>query len=674
MYADLIQENATVTGTGPITLAGNVTGWRKFSDAFGSGKKVRYFIQNETRLQWEFGIGTVTIAGPDVLTREQVVRSSNANNLVNFDDSAKTVICPGDADSQRFGASPAPVATGTKNARIVAYDPPLTALIDGHIYAWINGDEANDDETTVDLGPGETDVVRPDGTALLPKDMPADALILAKYVADDDALRLLAVNETAASVVLGGTISPGSLSASQNDWNPTGWAGASIIRVTSSVAVDLTGLAGGRAGRVAIVQNIGANVETLKNESSSSTAANRFALGGSDLALAGGASALLIYDGTSSRWRLIASSRGSSGSIGGTETSTAGEDLADRDVAYQDIHNQRGGGATKWYKVDTDATGPVKISERIGIVLAAIASGATGLIQVRPGRIDGFTSLTAGVAVWASATAGAVTQTAPAEPSSGTQCASRLIGVAASTTEIDFQPYNATTFIGRNSALAVDGTVVLEHFPDAGARERRAGAYLVASTPSQISWAGATITRSSNQSGGGNEVDGNTSTQWFGNTSSNEWSNAAFGTPVTPIKVEFWPGQNSSPGDRVAGWELRGSNNGWSSYTTLASGTEAGSDSWQSATFANVTAYADIRFHILSTDGGSAAGLKEWRIFAAGVTRAEPVRIGSWTIDAAKTDCMAVKFADASDANADTRTTFKNRMGATYDTIVTVTL
>ncbi len=191
MYADLIQENATVTGTGPITLAGNVTGWRKYSDAFGSGKKVRYFIQNETRLQWESGEGTFTVAGPDVLSRDKVVRSSNGNNLVNFDDSAKTVICSADADTIRFGASPAPVATGTKNARIVAYDPPLTALIDGHVYAWINGAAANDDEATVDLGPGETDVVQPDGFPLEGGEMPADGLILAKYIAADDELRLL---------------------------------------------------------------------------------------------------------------------------------------------------------------------------------------------------------------------------------------------------------------------------------------------------------------------------------------------------------------------------------------------------------------------------------------------------------------------------------------------------
>jgi hypothetical protein len=43
----------------------------------------------------------------------------------------------------------------------------------------------------------------------------------------------------------------------------------------------------------------------------------------------------------------------------------AGEALAIRDLVYQDVYNQRGGGAERWYKVDSDATGPVRIGSRL---------------------------------------------------------------------------------------------------------------------------------------------------------------------------------------------------------------------------------------------------------------------------------------------------------------------
>ncbi len=686
MYADLIQENATVAGTGAITLNGNVTGWRKYSDAFGSGATVRYFIQNETRLQWEAGEGTFTVAGPDILTRDKVVRSSNGNNLVNFDDSAKVVICSADADTIRFGGSPAPVATGTKNARIVAYDPPLTALIDGHVYVWVNGSEANDAEATVDLGPGETEIVRPDGTSLFAKDMPADALILAKYVAADDALRLLSIPETAASVVFGGTISPGSLSTSQNDWNPTGWAGASIIRSTSSVAVDLTGLAGGRAGRVAIVQNIGSNIETLKNESSSSTAANRFALGGSDLALSGGASALLIYDGTASRWRLVAAGRGTGAASGSMATITAGENLADRDLIYLDYANTRGNGADRWYKVDTDATGPVKMSARLGIALAAISSGAGGLAMTGAGRVDGLTSLTAGGAVWASATAGGITQSAPAVPSTGTQIAMRRIGFAASATEIDFDPEDDTLYVARNSTLAAGSSITVEHYSDAGAPDRTAEAYLV-----QLS--GATlIPQATGTAIGAASGVGGLAAAFDSNTSQSS------GAAAQGIGTDSNIGKNYSGlgGFKIAKAEVFGASdvgidgggNGSVTLTLYGNSTNnfGSATSFGSVTFTD-TSDATMRT-ITSTDQATtwnyvwvraqvvsgAVYFGEVRFYEPAVARDEPVRIGSATIDAAATDCVAVRYDDGAGANAATKTTGVNRTNATRDLAFQVVL
>src|SRR5689334_4187054 len=49
---------------------------------------------------------------------------------------------------------------------------------------------------------------------------------------------------------LSGDISPTSLSASQNNYNPTSLSSATVLRLTSSNDVDITGLQGGADGRI----------------------------------------------------------------------------------------------------------------------------------------------------------------------------------------------------------------------------------------------------------------------------------------------------------------------------------------------------------------------------------------------------------------------------------------
>jgi hypothetical protein len=103
---------------------------------------------------------------------------------------------------------------------------------------------------------------------------------------------------------LEGDISPAQITADQNDYNPTGLATAAVLRLTSDAARNVTGLAVGADGRIIIVHNVGANTIVLKDESASSTAANRFALN-ADLTLGADQSGLLRYDAVSSRWRLV---------------------------------------------------------------------------------------------------------------------------------------------------------------------------------------------------------------------------------------------------------------------------------------------------------------------------------------------------------------------------------
>lgn len=118
---------------------------------------------------------------------------------------------------------------------------------------------------------------------------------------------------------LTGVISPTSLATSQNNYNPAGLPTASILRLTSSANVNITGLAGGASGRIIALFNVGTtNTITLVNESASSTAANRFALP-NNVTLSPSDSIILRYDGTSSRWRIIGSSKGTQ-AAGGTKT------------------------------------------------------------------------------------------------------------------------------------------------------------------------------------------------------------------------------------------------------------------------------------------------------------------------------------------------------------------
>src|SRR3954470_1713451 len=98
----------------------------------------------------------------------------------------------------------------------------------------------------------------------------------------------------AQSVTLSGQLSPASIGSSQNDYNPANLSTASVLRLTASTPVNITGLAAGADGRMITVINIGTNAIVLKNDDgATSTAANRFALTG-DLTLAAKQSAILM--------------------------------------------------------------------------------------------------------------------------------------------------------------------------------------------------------------------------------------------------------------------------------------------------------------------------------------------------------------------------------------------
>lgn len=377
----------------------------------------------------------------------------------------------------------------------------------------------------------------------------------------------------------------------------------------------------------------------------------------------------------------------------GTETITAGEDLVAPNVIYQDTGDQRGGGATKWYKVDTDATGPVKIARRIGIALATIASGATGLAQVRPGRVAGFSGLTAGGEVWASATAGGVTQTAPAVPSTGTQNATRSLGVAVSTTEVAFDPDPRTVFTARDSALANAGTLVVEHFPDTGARERISMAYLVAVAATQTQISQATGTTIGDMTGNGGIAAARDGTTSQANTACAQLLSAGgligvdwgSGNSKTLTGFKFWGPNNEYINSNSAGstitLTLYGGNSGLG-----VSGTNLGSMSFTDdnigtlrSKLSGLTTTTAYRYHwIAITSSASFAGgssrCAEIQFFEDLISYDEPIAPVPESRNSASTNDVTVRFADASNANADTKSTFRNRLNATLDIAAEIVL
>ena len=100
-------------------------------------------------------------------------------------------------------------------------------------------------------------------------------------------------------------LTPPQITADQNDYGPDGYSGANCWRLSTDALRSLTGLQGGVADRVVVLENIGTNSLTLKHETTSTTA-NRFTLpDATDQVLVPSAAAILRYDSQSLRWRLL---------------------------------------------------------------------------------------------------------------------------------------------------------------------------------------------------------------------------------------------------------------------------------------------------------------------------------------------------------------------------------
>lgn len=112
-----------------------------------------------------------------------------------------------------------------------------------------------------------------------------------------------------------GIISPTSLAANANNYAPTGIGTASLVRLSASTPVNITGISASQTnGRTITFINNSANAITLVHGSGSSDSENRLNLpSGADITLQQHQAVTLFYDLTSTKWRLKGGAGGGAG-------------------------------------------------------------------------------------------------------------------------------------------------------------------------------------------------------------------------------------------------------------------------------------------------------------------------------------------------------------------------
>lgn len=101
-------------------------------------------------------------------------------------------------------------------------------------------------------------------------------------------------------------ISPAQITADQNDYEPAGFLQAGFVRISSDAARNITGFGRDGLWHVKVLLNFGAFTITLVHESGASTANKRLSLRNAvNFALPPNGAAILVYDGSSDRWRAL---------------------------------------------------------------------------------------------------------------------------------------------------------------------------------------------------------------------------------------------------------------------------------------------------------------------------------------------------------------------------------
>lgn len=87
IFADLVEETTTTTGTGSYTLAGASAGFQTFASGIGTSNETFYAVTDGT--DWEVSRGT--LSDGMTLTRAAVLDSSNSGSAVNWAAGSKRI-------------------------------------------------------------------------------------------------------------------------------------------------------------------------------------------------------------------------------------------------------------------------------------------------------------------------------------------------------------------------------------------------------------------------------------------------------------------------------------------------------------------------------------------------------------------------------------------------------
>ena len=116
---DRVKETTTSTGTGTIKMAGAAHTFETFVSGIGTTNKCFYCISHQTANEFEVGIGTVTDASPDTLSRDTIISSSNSDSAVNLSAGTKDVFCT-------YPASRAPSASMLATTYVTTHNSTLS--------------------------------------------------------------------------------------------------------------------------------------------------------------------------------------------------------------------------------------------------------------------------------------------------------------------------------------------------------------------------------------------------------------------------------------------------------------------------------------------------------------------------------------------------------------------
>ena len=116
---DRVKETTTSTGTGSINLAGAADTFETFVAGIGTTNTCFYCISHQTANEFEVGIGTVTDASPDTLSRDTIISSSNSDSAVNLSAGTKDVFCT-------YPASRAPSASMLATTYVTTHNSTLS--------------------------------------------------------------------------------------------------------------------------------------------------------------------------------------------------------------------------------------------------------------------------------------------------------------------------------------------------------------------------------------------------------------------------------------------------------------------------------------------------------------------------------------------------------------------